>query len=75
MPEDLLGRPTSNGIIKDALGKILYTEWEEDAAPNLTAKYECDGCGKPFIVDAVISFKTRAEEPELDFSEETVSLI
>lgn len=26
MPEDLLGRPTSNGIIKDALGKILYTE-------------------------------------------------
>ncbi len=73
--DDLVGTPESNGVVRDALGKILYVDWKEDGAPVLTTKYECDNCGHPFIVEAEISYKVRKEERELDFSEETVSLL
>lgn len=73
MPGELLGR--SRTIVKDALGKILYVEWEEDEEPTFTETYICDECGKEFIVEATVSFKTKAQAEELDFSDTSVSLL
>ena len=72
-PEDFIGHPDQ--IIKDALGKILYVDYEEEHSPALEAKYVCDGCGKPFVVTLSMSVKSEEESKELDFSEEYVSLL
>ena len=73
MPGDLVGKPDS--VVRDALGKILYCDYEEDAEPLATESYICDQCGKPFVVEPVISYKVRKEDEEKDFSTDTVSLL
>lgn len=73
MPNNFLGQPRH--IVRDALGKILYEEYIEDKELVSTEKYVCDSCNKTFITEAIISFKTKAEEEELDFSSEFTSLI
>lgn len=73
MPDDGIGRPTT--VIRDALGKIIYQEYEEGREPNLSAKYICDNCDKQFVVDQIITYKASKEVEELDFSDPYVSLL
>ena len=73
MPGDLVGTPDS--IVRDALGKTIYVDYEEDAAPATAEEYICDNCGHSFIVEPVIQYKVRKQSEELDFGEESVSLL
>ena len=74
MPGALIGQPTD--VVKDSLGKILYEDYEPaNREPNMTEQFICDYCNKPFIVEATVTYKTRAEEPEKDFSTQYVSLL
>lgn len=73
MPGDLEGKTET--VIKDALNKVIYQEYEEDSEPCQAEHYVCDHCNKPFIVEPTISFKVRKEEEQLDFSEQSVSLL
>lgn len=74
MPGDLLGKPET--VIRDALGKILYVEYEEDLdEPNFEEHFVCDHCDKPFVVSVATSYKTREEDEELNFQSEYVSLL
>ncbi len=73
MPGDLIGKPSE--IIKDPLGKILYVGYEEEEEPALVQHFSCDECGKAFVVEAVVSYKTIKEEEELDFGSKAVSLL
>jgi len=73
LPGELIGR--SDSVIKDALGKILYIDYDEGEEPEQVEHFECEGCGKPFIVEATVTYKTKPEEEELDFSDTSVSLL
>jgi len=73
MPGDLIGKPDS--VVRDALGKILYADYEEDCEPLATESFICDQCGKPFVVEPAISYKVKKEDEEKDFSSDTVSLL
>ena len=73
MPGDLIGKPES--VIRDALGKIIYQEYDKDNEPAQPEHYICDECGKPFIVEPVITYKVKKEEEALDFSTQESSLI
>ena len=73
MPGELLGKPDS--VVKDALGKILYEDYADGDEPELVERFECENCGKPFVVEATIGFKTKKEDEELDFSEQYSSLL
>lgn len=73
MPGALIGRPED--IVKDSLGKILYEDYTEDNEPDMIEHFICDYCDKPFVVEATITYRTMAEEPEKDFSSQYVSLI
>ena len=73
LPGDFLGRPDT--VIRDALGKILYEDYDEMNEPNLEEHYICDNCDKPFIITATISYKSKVEAEELDFSSEYCSLL
>lgn len=74
MPGDFLGRPGQ--LVRDALGKVIYEEYDEvDDEPCFVEHFECEECGKQFVVEASVSYKTRAEDEELDFRSEYVSLI
>lgn len=73
MPGSFTGKP--DNLIKDALGKILYEDYEEGHEPCLIEHFECEECGKPFVIEASVSYKTRAEAEELDFSSQSVSLL
>ena len=72
-PDNLLGKPES--VIRDALGKIIYHEYEEDCEPMQVEKYFCDNCDKPFTVEPVITFRVKKEVEELDFTDNYVSLL
>ena len=73
MPGALIGQP--DDIVKDSLGKILYEDYPEDKEPELIEHYTCDICNKPFVIEAIVTYKTTTEEPEHDFTEQYVSLI
>lgn len=66
----LIGQPKD--VIRDALGKIIYNEGDE---PDYVEHFCCEGCGRDFVVEAAISYKSKPEEEELDFSNEFVSLL
>lgn len=72
-PNDFLGKPIS--IIRDALGKIIYHEYEEGNEPAQVETYICDGCNKQFVIEPVVTYKARKEIKELDFTETVVSLL
>ena len=69
MPEDHIGKVET--VVKDALGKILYVEYEEDAEPNREESFVCEGCGKEFIVKPETSYSPKKQEEELDFTSDS----
>lgn len=73
LPGSFLGE--SDQIVRDALGKIIYEEYDPDNEPNMTEHYICDNCNKAFIIEAMVTYRTREEEEELDFSQEYTSLL
>jgi hypothetical protein len=74
MPGALIGQP--DDIVRDTVGKLLYEDYfSEDREPNPIEHYTCDYCNKPFIVEAIITNKTREEAPEKDFGTQYVSLL
>ena len=78
-PEEIFVRGAFIGktkdIVKDALGKILYSDYEEGKEPDFNEKFVCDNCNRPFLIHAEVEYKTEVEKEELDFSEEYVALL
>lgn len=72
---DFAGRPQTNSIVRDALGKIIYAEYKKDYEPELEEQYICEHCGKAFVVKPDIKFKITEESEELDFADEYVNLL
>lgn len=74
MPGSLIGQP--DDIVRDSLGKLIYEDYDSpDREPNMIEHFTCEYCNKPFIVEATISYKTREEAPENDFTTKYVSLL
>ena len=73
IPGAFLGRP--DDIVKDSFGKIIYEDYEPCKEPDMIERYTCDYCDKPFVVEATLTYKTMAEEPERDFGTQYVSLL
>lgn len=73
LPGALIGQP--NDLVKDSVGKILYEDYQEGKEPNVEEHYICDYCDKPFIIEATVTYKTKEEAPENDFSTAYVSLL
>ena len=73
MPGELVGEPEN--VIRDALGKIIYQDFDEENEPCQVEHYVCDECGKPFIVEPVVSYKVKKEDEQLDFSNLSASLL
>lgn len=73
LPGELLGKPKSNGIIKDPLDKIVYLDWEEE--PTTTFEYCCENCDTEFNVEVTLIAKAVAKPEEEDFSNLETSLL
>lgn len=73
MPGELIGK--ANKVIKDPNNRILYVEYAEDWEPATVAHFTCDVCDKSFTVEPVIMYKVKKEAEELDFQNESVSLL
>jgi hypothetical protein len=74
MPNAIIGQP--DDIVKDSLGRILYEDYStEDREPNTEEHFTCEYCDKPFIIEATVTYKTKEEAPENDFSTAYVSLL
>lgn len=73
MPDDFTGRP--DNLVKDPLGKILYVDYQTNYEPNPEEHFVCENCDRTFVVDCSITYKVRKESAELDFKEESVSLL
>ncbi len=73
MPGAFLGRPED--LVKDSFGKILYEDYQDNKEPDMIEHFICEYCDKPFVIEATITYKTMAEEPEKDFSTQYVSLL
>ena len=73
MPGAFLGQPED--IVRDSFGKLLYEDYQVGKEPDMIERYICDYCDKPFVIEATITYKTMAEEPEKDFSTQYVSLL
>ena len=74
MPNSIIGQPDE--VVKDSLGKIIYEEYSTpDREPSLTEGFTCEYCNKPFIIEATVTYKTKEETPEKDFSSQYVSLL
>lgn len=61
--------------MRDALGKIIYADYEEDGEPCASEEYICDNCGRSFVVEPIVLYRAKKQAEELDFGEETVSLL
>lgn len=74
VPGEFIGHPDK--IIKDALGKILYLDYNKEShEPVSSEKFICEDCNKTFIVYPQISFEVATETEELDFANQSVSLL
>ena len=73
MPEAFIGRP--DDLVKDSLGKILYEDYQDGKEPDMVEHFTCEYCEKPFVIEATVTYKSMAEEPEKDFSSQYVSLL
>lgn len=74
VPGSLIGQPDE--VIRDSLGKIIYEDYyTEDTEPTMIEHFICEYCEKPFVVEATVTYKTREEAPENDFSTSYVSLL
>lgn len=72
-PGEIIGKPDS--VVRDALGKIIYHEYQEGEEPEQTESFICEECGKPFVVEPIVTYKVKKEEEALDFTEQYVSLL
>ena len=73
IPGAFLGRP--DDIVRDSFGRLLYEDYQVGREPDMIERFICDYCDKPFITEATITYKTREEAPEKDFSTQYVSLL
>ena len=74
MPGAIIGQPSE--VVRDSLGKIIYEDYETpDTEPTLTEHFICEYCEKPFVIEAIVSYKTKEEAPEKDFTTKYVSLL
>lgn len=74
MPGSLIGQPDE--IVKDSFGKIIYEDYTtETREPDMIEHFICESCEKPFIIEATVTYKTKEEAPERDFSTQYVSLL
>ena len=74
MPGELIGQPDE--VIRDSLGKIIYEDYySELREPTLVEHFTCEYCNKPFVIEATVTYKSKEEEPEKDFSTMYVSLL
>ena len=73
MPGSLIGQPEE--VIRDSFGKIIYEDYDPVKEPDMLESFICDYCNKPFVVEATVTYKTREEAPEKDFSSKYVSLL
>lgn len=74
MPGALIGQP--DDVVRDAVGKIIYEDYSTpDREPDNTEHFVCEYCEKPFIIEAIITYKTKEEAPENDFTTQYVSLL
>ena len=71
LPGSLIGQPED--LVKDSFGKLLYEDYKSE--PAFEEHFTCEYCNKPFIIEATVTFKTKNELPERDFSSEYVSLL
>lgn len=72
-PDDLTGRPTN--IIRDALGKIIYTEYDPEYEQMTPERFVCEHCGKAFIVEPEVMYRVKKEEEAKDFGNLSASLL
>lgn len=74
LPGSLIGQPDE--VIRDSLGKIIYEDYStETREPDLTERFTCEYCEKPFVIEATVTYKAKEESPENDFSTKYVSLL
>lgn len=74
MPGSLIGQPDE--IVKDSFGRLLYEDYTtEDREPDMTEHFTCEYCDKPFVIEAIVTYKAKEEAPENDFSTKYVSLL
>ena len=74
IPGSLIGQPDE--VVKDSLGKILYEDYYSDrTVPDMFEQFICEYCEKPFVIEAVVTYKTKEEAPENDFQNQYVSLL
>lgn len=74
MPGSLIGQPDE--VVRDSLGKVIYEDYyKESREPDMIEHFTCEYCNKPFIVEATVTYKSREEEQEKDFSSPYVSLL
>ena len=74
MPGSLIGQPDE--VVKDSLGKIIYEDYYKvSREPDLTEHFTCEYCNKPFVIEAIVTYKAKEETPEKDFSTKYVSLL
>ena len=74
MPGSIIGQPDE--VIRDAFGKIIYEDYYyETRKPDYIEHFVCEKCDRPFVVEAIVTYKVREEAPEKDFSQKYVSLI
>jgi DNA-directed RNA polymerase subunit RPC12/RpoP len=74
LPGSLIGQPDE--VIRDSFGKIIYEDYYKvENEPDLIEHYTCDSCNKPFIIEATVTYRTKEEAPENDFSTKYVSLL
>jgi DNA-directed RNA polymerase subunit RPC12/RpoP len=74
IPGSLIGQPDE--VIRDSFGKIIYEDYfTDDRTPTLEEHFVCEYCEKPFVIEATVTYKTREEAPEKDFSTQYVSLL
>ena len=74
MPCSLIGQPDE--VVRDSLGKIIYEDYDTpDREPNTEEHFVCEYCEKPFIIEAIITYKTKEEATENDFTTSYVPLL
>lgn len=72
-PNAFFGRTDS--LIKSPVGKILYVDYQEGEEPNFQEHFECEDCGKSFVINATVSYSTSKVSEEVDFDNPYVSLL
>ena len=72
-PNAFFGRTDS--LVKSPVGKILYVDYQEGEEPTFQEHFECEDCGKSFVINATVSYSTSKVSEEVDFSNPYVSLL